>query len=203
MLGAAIDPVVATLEWALSELVRHPWIMKKLQKEIDTIVGLDRMVDESDSDKLQYLEMVIKETMRFHPISPLLVPHASMEDCMINGFHIPKQSTVLFNTYTMGRDSNNWNHPEKFIPDRFAECNTDYRGHDFELIPFGAGRRICAGMQLAVTEIRIVLAQLVHSFDWELPDGIAPTELDMTEVFSQVIFRAKPLSLTPKYRLNV
>lgn len=203
LLAAAIDPTAATMEWAMTELIRHPRVMKKLQKEIESVVGLDRMVDESDLDKVEYLEMVIKEILRFRPVSPLLIPHESTENCTIDGFHIPKESTVVFNMYTIGRDPSFWKDPEEFIPERFVDSKVDYRGRHFQLIPFGSGRRSCAGMQLAVTEIRIVLAQLMHCFDWELPGGISPAELDMTDVFSQTIFRANPLSLIPTYRLNI
>lgn len=203
MLAAAMDPVASTIEWALSELIRHPRTMKKLQNELETVVGLDRFVEESDLENLGYLEMVIKEILRLRPIAPLLAPHASIEDCKINEFHIPKDSIVVFNVYAIGRDPDVWDKAEEFYPERFAESSIDYRGRDFELIPFGSGRRVCAGMQLGLTEIRMVLAQLVHCFDLELPEGMSPGELDMTEEFAQVIFRANPLSVVPTYRLNI
>ncbi|KAI9196149.1 hypothetical protein LWI28_021467 [Acer negundo] len=204
MLAAAIDPVAATTEWALSQLLRHPRVMKKLQKELESVVGLDRIVEESDMDNLEYLELVVKETMRLHPVAPLLAPHESMEDCTVNGFHIPNKSLILVNVFTIGRDPSAWNDPDEFYPERFVGSSIDFRGRDFQLLPFGSGRRACAGIQMGFLEVRLLVAQLVHCFDWELPDGMLPNELDMTEGFSQVIFRANPLQAIPtKYRLII
>ncbi|KAK3227174.1 hypothetical protein Dsin_007036 [Dipteronia sinensis] len=198
----ASDPTSTTIEWALSELIKRPRIMKKVQKELESVVGLDRMVEESDLDNLEYLDMVIKENFRFRPVSPLLIPHESVQDCTVNGFHIPNKSRIMINVWAIGRDASIWNDPDEFLPERFIGSNIEPRGRDFELLPFGSGRRACAGMQLGLTVVRLVLAQLVHCFDWELPDGMLPTELDMTEEFGQVIFRAKHLMALPTYRLN-
>ncbi|KAK2639170.1 hypothetical protein Ddye_026965 [Dipteronia dyeriana] len=202
LIVAAIDPTATTIEWALSELIKRPRIMKKLQKELVSVVGLDRMVEESDLDNLEYLDMVIKENFRFRPVSPLLVPHESVQDCTVNGFRIPNKSRIMINVWAIGRDASIWSDPDEFLPERFVGSNIEPRGRDFELLPFGSGRRACAGMQLGLTVVRLVLAQLVHCFDWELPDGILPSELDMTEEFGQVIFRAKHLLALPTYRLN-
>ncbi|KAK3211907.1 hypothetical protein Dsin_016613 [Dipteronia sinensis] len=175
--------------------------MKKVQKELENVVGKDRMVEESDVDNLEYLNMVIKETFRIHPVVPFLI-HESREDCTVNGFHIPNKSRIFINTWAIGRDQNTWNDPEKFFPERFMESNIDLRGHDFELIPFGSGRRSCPGMQLGLIMVRLVLAQLMHCFNWELPDSMVATELDMTEQFGVVMSRTKHLCAIPTYRLN-
>ncbi|KAJ4715608.1 Cytochrome P450 [Melia azedarach] len=202
MLAATMDTSATAVEWALSELFKHPEILKKLQKELENSVGLDRMVEESDLDNLEYLDMVVKETLRLHPVAPLLLPHESIEDCTVNGFHIPKKSRVIINVWAIGRDPGAWKEPEKFFPERFVGSNIDLRGRDFQLLPFGSGRRGCPGMQLGLIIVKRVLAQLVHCFDWELPDGMLPEELDMTEVFGLVTPRAKHLLAIPTYRLN-
>ncbi|KAK1592093.1 hypothetical protein Q3G72_019396 [Acer saccharum] len=201
MLAAAMDTSAATIEWALSELIKYPRIMKKVHKELENVVGKDRMVEESDLDNLEYLNMVIKETFRIHPVVPFLI-HESREDCTVNGFHIPNKSRIFINTWAIGRDQNTWNDPEKFFPERFMESNIDLRGHDFELIPFGSGRRSCPGMQLGLIMVRLVIAQLMHCFNWELPDGMVATKLDMTEQFGVVMSRTKHLWAIPTYRLN-
>ncbi|KAK2655921.1 hypothetical protein Ddye_008973 [Dipteronia dyeriana] len=202
MLAAAMDTSATAVEWALSELIKHPRVMKKVQQELQNVVGLDRMVEESDLDSLEYLYMVIKESLRLHPVAPLLLPHQSREDCTVNGFHIPNKSRVIINVWAIGRDPSAWNDPEKFYPERFDGSNIDLRGHDFQLLPFGAGRRGCPGMQLGLTLVRLMLAQIVHCFDWKLPDNMLPNELDMTEEFSLVTLRAKHLFAIPTYRLN-
>ncbi|KAL5820375.1 hypothetical protein ACOSQ3_022257 [Xanthoceras sorbifolium] len=202
MLAAGIDTSAATIEWTLSELIKYPRIMKKLQNELENVVGKDKMVEESDLDNLEYLDMVIKESLRFHPVAPLLVPHESREDCIINGFHIPKKSRIFINAWAIGRDPEAWNDPDNFYRERFAGSNIDLYGRDFQLLPFGSGRRSYAGMQLGLTVVRLVLAQLIHCFDWELPDGMVTAELDMIEHFGLVTCKAKHLLVIPSYRLN-
>ncbi|KAL5753682.1 hypothetical protein ACOSP7_021904 [Xanthoceras sorbifolium] len=202
MLAAGIDTSAATIEWTLSELIKYPRIMKKVQNELENVVGKDKMVEESDLDNLEYLDMVIKESLRFHPVAPLLVPHESREDCIINGFHIPKKSRIFINAWAIGRNPEAWNDPDNFYPERFAGSNIDLYGRDFQLLPFGSGRRSYAGMQLGLTVVRLVLAQLIHCFDWELPDGMVTAELDMIEHFGLVTCKAKHLLVIPSYRLN-
>ncbi|KAJ8771173.1 hypothetical protein K2173_025777 [Erythroxylum novogranatense] len=203
MLAASMDSSTTVVEWALSELMKNSQIMKKLQKELDEKVPMNRMVEESDVEGLNYIEMVVKETFRLHPIAPLLVPHMSTEDITIEGFHIPKNSRVFINTWAIGRDPTVWSDAEMFFPERFVGSNIDFRGKDFELLPFGSGRRSCPGMLMGMTTVRLLLARLVHSFDWELPDGMLPSKLDMTEVFGLVTPRATPLVAIPTYRLTV
>ncbi|KAL0424422.1 UNVERIFIED_CONTAM: cytochrome [Sesamum radiatum] len=176
--------------------------MKKLQKELETVVRLDHMVEESHLDKLEYLDFVVKETLRLHPVVPLLIPHESMEDCVIDGFHIPKGSRTMVNIWAIGRDPKVWSDPEVFKPERFIGSNIDLRGHNFQLIPFGSGRRGCPGLQLGLTVVRLAVSQLVHCFDWELPNGMLPSDLDMSEHFGIVTSRAKHLMAIPRYRLH-
>lgn len=183
MMGASIDTSATVIEWAISELIRHPQVMKKLQHELKKVVGMNRIVEESDIESLDYLDMVVKETLRLHPPAPLLLPHESIEDCTVGGFHIPRKSRVIVNAWAIGRDPHAWADPEKFIPERFEGTSIDVRGHDFQLVPFGSGRRGCPGMQLGLIVIQLVLAQLAHCFDWELPDNMSPSELDMSEEF--------------------
>ncbi|XP_027074180.1 cytochrome P450 71AU50-like [Coffea arabica] len=201
LLVASMDTSVTAVEWAISELLRHPEAMRKLQKELEEKVGLERIVEESDIEGLEYLDMVIKESMRLHPVAPLLLPHESMEDCTVDDFHIQKKSRIIINIYTIGRDPNVWPDPETFNPERFKDSNIDLRGQDFRLIPFGSGRRSCPGLQLGLLLVRFVLAQLVHCFNWELADNIRPTDLDMSEAFGIVTSRATHLRVIPTYRL--
>ncbi|MBA0767112.1 hypothetical protein Gotri_016062 [Gossypium trilobum] len=202
MMVGALDTSAATLEWALSELLRHPRVLLKLQQELESIVGNKRMVEENDLPKLEYLDMVVKEIFRLHPVAPLLVPRESVEDIIIDGCYIPKQSRVLVNIWAMGRDPNTWsNNAEEFFPERFIDSNIDLHGHDFELIPFGAGRRLCPGKKLGLITVKLILAQLVHCFNWELPSEMSPNELDMTENFGVSLPRKINLCVKPTYRM--
>ncbi|WOG81803.1 hypothetical protein DCAR_0100954 [Daucus carota subsp. sativus] len=202
MFAASADTASTTIEWTLSELIRHPRAMKKVQKELEQVVGMDKMVEESDLESLEYLNMVIKEAMRLHPVAPLLLPHHSLEDCTVDGFLIPKNSRVIINVWAIGRDPKVWTDAEKFLPERFGGSNIDLRGRDFELIPFGSGRRGCPGMQLGLTIVRLVVAQLLHCFNWDLPNGMQLSELDMTEEFGILVGRATHLIAIPTCRLQ-
>ncbi|KAJ0553466.1 putative 5-epiaristolochene 1,3-dihydroxylase [Helianthus annuus] len=200
MVAGAIDTAKTSIEWILSVLIKHPRVMKELQKELKTMVGDKMMVEESDLTRLRYLHMVVKETFRLYPVAPLLVPHQSMEDIVINGYTIPKKTRVLVNYWAFGRDqkvwSDNW---EEFLPERFLDNEIDFRGHDFKLIQFGIGRRGCPGINLGLLNIGLVVSNMVHWFDWELPNGMSPTELDMKEKFGLTIPREKPLLAVPIY----
>ncbi|XP_022950466.1 cytochrome P450 CYP736A12-like isoform X1 [Cucurbita moschata] len=202
ILAAAMDSSATTVGWAMLELIRHPHIMKKMQDELEKVVGLNRLVEESDLKNLEYSAMVVKEILRLHPLAPLLVPHESVEDCTVDDFHIPKKSRIIVNAWAIGRDPSAWIDPEKFIPDRFIGCQVDVKGKNFQLIPFGAGRRSCPGMQLGLIMVNLLLAQLVHCFDWELPNGMPPSELNMTKKFGLTCPRARDLMVVPSYRLN-
>ncbi|KAM3703243.1 hypothetical protein ACB094_04G084700 [Castanea mollissima] len=202
MISGAYDTSAATIEWTFSELLRHPRVVKQVQAELEGVVGMNRMVEETDLANLTYLDMVVKESLRLHPIGPLLVPHESMEDIELNGYYVPKKSRIIINIWAIGRDSYVWsNNVEEFYPERFINSNIDLRGHDFQLIPFGSGRRGCPGIHLGLRTIKYVLAQLLHCFHWALPSGMLPNDLDMTEKFGLSMRRAKHLYAMPTYRL--
>ncbi|KAL0395593.1 UNVERIFIED_CONTAM: cytochrome [Sesamum calycinum] len=201
LLIAGMDTSASTIEWTLSELIRHPQVVKKLQKELET-VGMDQMVEESHLHRLEYLDFVVKETLRLHPVGPLLIPHESMEDCVIDGFHIPKGSRTIVNVWAIGRDPKVWPDPDVFKPERFIGSNIDLKGLDFQLLPFGSGRRSCPALQLGLLMVQLVVSQLVHCFDWQLPNGMQPSDLDMSEHFGLVVARAKHIMAIPSYRLH-
>ncbi|XP_049397217.1 cytochrome P450 71AU50-like [Solanum stenotomum] len=165
LLIGSTDTVSTAIEWIVSELLRHPKVIKKLQNELEQAVDMNRMVEESDFERLEYLGMVIKEGLRLHPPSPLLPPHESIEDCIVDGFDIPKGSRLYVNAWAIGRDPKAWSEPEKFMPERFVDSNIDLHRRDFQLLPFGSGRRSCSALQLGLTIVRLVIAQLVHCFD--------------------------------------
>ncbi|GMN58875.1 hypothetical protein TIFTF001_027977 [Ficus carica] len=160
------------------------------------------MVEEKDLRKLDYLNLVITESFRLHPVAPLIVPRESREDITIEEYFIPKKSRIIVNTWAIGRDPNVWSqNMEELHPERFIGSDIDLRGHDFRLLPFGPGHRGCPGMQLGLVTVQFVLAQLVHCFSWELPNGMKPNDVDMTEVFGLSVGRANHLLATPTYRL--
>lgn len=203
IISAATDTSSTSIEWIMSELIKNPRVLKKCHEELNAVVGLDRMVEESDIPKLEYLYMVIKEGLRLHPVAPLLGPHEAMEDIVIDGYYIPKQSRIIVNSWALGRNPDVWsNNVEEFFPERFEGTNIDLRGQNFQLLPFSSGRRGCPGMPLGLLNVQVVVAALVHCFEWELPVGTTPDNLDMTEKFGLTIPRLNHLFALPKYRLS-
>ncbi|KAA8541196.1 hypothetical protein F0562_025197 [Nyssa sinensis] len=205
MIVGTIDTSATAIEWVLSELLRHPRVMRQVQEELNSVVGMDRsIVEETDLAKLNYLDMVIKESLRLPPVAPLLIPRESVEDIVIGEYYIPKKSRIIVNCWALGRDSEVWSkNVEEFLPKRFKGSDIDLKGCDFQLIPFGSGRRGCPGMNLGLLNIRLVVAQLVHCFHWELPNGMSTAEMDMAEKFDLSSPRAKHLLAVPKYCLGV
>ncbi|KAE8693193.1 geraniol 8-hydroxylase-like [Hibiscus syriacus] len=194
---AGSDTSALTTEWAMAELLRKPEVLKETKREVMEVIGTERAVHESDIDKLPYLQAVVKETMRLHPVAPLLLPYKVKKDVEICGYNIPKNAQLLVNAWGIGRDPKYWTDPLSFRPERFLDSSLDFRGRDFEYIPFGAGRRICSGMPLAVRMVHLMLASMVHSFDWKLPPGINPQDLDMQEQFGTTLRKAVPLCVVP------
>lgn len=201
MLEGSVDEAPGAIEWAFTELLRHPEAMKKAREELERVVGMDRSVRESDIPKLTYLGMVIKETLRRHALVPFLLHHTK-EEFVLDGYKIPLGSNVMICAWAMARDPNLWPNADEFIPERFENSSIDVKGHDYRFLPFGSGRRGCAGMMFGLLLGTSVLAQLVHCFDWELPNGMSPLELDMKEKFGLTMTRAVHLRATPVYRLR-
>ncbi|CAI0439056.1 unnamed protein product [Linum tenue] len=186
------------LEWTMSELVRDERVMKKAQTEVRAVFGKRGKVEETEIHELNYLKMVIKESLRLHPPLPLLVPRESLEQCEMEGFTIPEKTKVIVNAWAIGRDPKCWSEPERFYPERFMDSRTaDYKGNDFEFIPFGAGRRICPGISFGVSSVETALANLLFHFDWKLPGGVKPESLDMDELFGLGVRRKNDLHLIP------
>ncbi|KAK9039736.1 hypothetical protein V6N11_014929 [Hibiscus sabdariffa] len=196
------ETVASAIEWALAELMRNPEEMKRVQQELAEVVGLDRRVEESDLDKLTYLKCTVKETLRLHPPIPLLL-HETAEDAVVAGYEIPARSRVMINAWAIGRDKNLWEEADSFKPSRFLrEGVPDFKGSNFEFIPFGSGRRrSCPGMQLGLYALDMAVAHLLPCFTWELPDGMKPSELDMSDIFGLTAPRATRLYAVPKKRL--
>ncbi|KAJ1699415.1 hypothetical protein LUZ63_007927 [Rhynchospora breviuscula] len=196
--AAGIDTTYVTVDWAMSELIKNPKIMNKLQEEVRGTVKHGDMVTSEDLNQMGYLKAVIKETLRLHPPIPLLLPRESMAECEIDGFTIPKGTKVIINAWAIGREAKSWEAPEEFMPERFTGSQVDYKGNDFQLIPFGAGRRICPGILFATATAELSLANMIHHFDWELPSGIEREEFDMSESPGFSVHRKDELQLVVK-----
>nr|WLK78564.1 flavone synthase [Salvia plebeia] len=176
---AGTDTTAIISEWAISELINNPSVLKKAQDEITKVVGLERVLQESDGPNLPYLQAVIKETFRLHPPIPMLM-RKSISDCVVDGYTIPANTLLFVNLWSMGRDPKIWDCPAAFRPERFLEkanAAIDIKGQHFELLPFGTGRRGCPGMLLGIQEVVIIIGSMIQCFDWELPDGTGAVDM--------------------------
>ncbi|KAK7291589.1 hypothetical protein RIF29_06855 [Crotalaria pallida] len=193
MFTAGTDTTSTFLDWAMTELIRHPNVMRKLQDEVRNVAGDRRDITEEDLVHMPYLKAVAKETLRLHVPIPLLVPHECMQDINLKGYRIAAGTRVIVNAWAIARDPEYWDEPEEFKPERFMDSAIDVKGNDFQVTPFGAGRRGCPGIAFAMAVNEIVLANLVHQFDWGLPDGASVENLDMSETFGLTMHRKIPL----------
>lgn len=205
MIAAATDTSAVTNEWAMVEVIKHPRVLKKVQEELDRVVGKDRMVMESDLVHLNYLRCVVRETFRMHPAGPFLIPHESTRATTINGYYIPEKTRVFINTHGLGRNPKIWDNVEEFKPERHLTLDGSRveisHGADFKILPFSAGKRKCPGAPLGVTLVLLALARLFHSFDWSPPPGLSHQDIDTIEVYGMTMPKAQPLMAIARPRL--
>ncbi|KAJ0097272.1 hypothetical protein Patl1_28599 [Pistacia atlantica] len=175
MLLAGTDTSAVTLEWAMSNLVNHPETLKKARTELDNQIGQDRLMDEPDLSKLQYVQSIVSETLRLYPAAPLLVPHSSSSDSSIGGYDVARETILLVNAWAIHRDPKLWDDPNNFKPERF--CNEEGQAHKL-IMPFGLGRRACPGAGLAQRVVGLALGSLIQCFEWE---RINEEMVDMSE----------------------
>ncbi|KAH6795332.1 hypothetical protein C2S51_036318 [Perilla frutescens var. frutescens] len=195
LLAGGADTAAGIVEWAIHIVMRHPRVLEKAKEELDRVIGRSRWVEEEDFSQLPYIDAIMIETMRLHPLSPLLPPHYAINDCKVAGYDISKGTIVIINTYSTGRDPNSWDSPEEFLPERFIGKEIDMLGNYFALLPFGSGRRRCPGYNLGLKIVRTTLANLLHGFNLKLVDGMRPEDVCMDEVSGLTTHPKQPLSI--------
>ncbi|CAI9274304.1 unnamed protein product [Lactuca saligna] len=196
------DTTSTMAEWTMAELLKHPEIMKKIQDELEEVVGLNNIVEESHLSKLHYLDAAIKETFRLHPPLPLLIGRCPNMCCNVGGYTVPKGSNVFINVWAIHRDPKYWENPTEFDPNRFLNpdgtTKYDYSGNNTNFLAFGSGRRRCPGVPLGEKMLVYLLASLLHSFDWTLPKD---KEHELSDKFGIVLKKRNPLMAIPSQRL--
>ncbi|CAN1273729.1 Demethylepipodophyllotoxin synthase [Linum perenne] len=197
---AASDTTTVTMTWLLALLINHPDVLRKAQLEIDNNVGKQRQVQESDLHNLIYLKAIVNETLRLYPAGPLSIPHQSMEDCSVAGHMIKEGTRLIVNISKIQRDPKIWPNPDEFQPDRFLTTHKDIdvKGQNFELIPFGSGRRMCPGLNFALQVMYLTMATLLHGFDFSRATS---EPVDMRESIGLTNPRASPLEVVLNPRL--
>jgi cytochrome P450 len=187
----------------MAELLKNEKvIMSKAKHELEQIIGKGNSVEESDISKLPYLQAIVKETFRLHPSVPFLIPRKANANVEICGYTIPKDAHVLVNIWTIGRNSSIWENANLFSPERFLKSEIDVKGHNFELIPFGAGRRICPGLSLATRMLYLMLGSLINCFNWKFEDGMKIDDMNMEDNFGITLTKAQPVRIIPERKKN-
>lgn len=192
---------MVSLTWALSLLLKNRHVLMKVQEELDMHVGRGRLVNEGDISKLVYLQAIVKESLRLYPPGPLSGPREAAEDCTISGFHVAKGTRIVVNLWKIHTDPTIWSEPLEFKPERFLTThkNVDVKGQNFELIPFGSGRRACPGITFGLQMLHLPLASLIHAFEISTPSNSA---VDMAATFGLTNVKSTPLDVVLKPRLS-
>ncbi|XP_049370052.1 6,7,8-trihydroxycoumarin synthase-like [Solanum verrucosum] len=199
VLLAGSETSAAAVVWTMTALIKNPKAMKKVQDEIRKSIGNKGIVNEDDIQNMPYFKAVIKEAFRLYPPVPLLVPRETMKKSTLEGYEIQPGTIVQVNAWAIARDSEIWENSKEFIPERFLNSDIDFKGQDFEFIPFGAGRRGCPGMALGVASVELALSNLLYSFDWELPFGMKKEDIDTDVKPGLTMHKKNDLCLIPKY----
>lgn len=203
MFTGGTDTSSTVIEWTMSELMRHPPIMAKVQEEARRVFGGKGAVDETGINELKYMKLVLMESLRLHPPVCLLIREC-IESCKIGGYDIPSKTKVLINSWAMSRDPTLWGDDcEVFNPERFLGSSIDYKGAYLQYLPFGSGRRMCPGMLFGMVNVELPLAKLLYYFDWKLPNDMKPQDLDMAEVRGGTTRRKSELVLIPVPRFPI
>nr|AJD25201.1 cytochrome P450 CYP82D71 [Salvia miltiorrhiza] len=200
LIAGGTDTTSVVFIWAIALLLNNRRVLEKAQEELDKHVGKERRVEESDIANLVYLQAIVKETLRLYPPGPLGGARRVTQDCSIGGYNIPKGTWLIVNLWKLHRDPRVWQDPSEFRPERFlnGESNADVKGQDFELIPFGAGRRICPGINFGVQMLHLVLASLLQAFDL---NTVSDEGVDMSESAGLTNIKATPLDVVIAPRL--
>ncbi|OMO81610.1 Cytochrome P450 [Corchorus olitorius] len=204
LIFATLDNPANAVEWAMAEMLNNPEILQKATMEIDTVVGnKDRLVQETDLPKLNYITACAREAFRLHPIAPFNLPHVSNVDATVAGYFIPKGSHVLLSRSGLGRNPKVWDEPLTFKPERHlregSSSKVDLTEHELRFISFGTGRRGCMGVALGTELTIMLLARLIQGFTWNVPPG--ESKIDISEAKNSLSL-AKPLHAIATPRLS-
>ncbi|RVX03269.1 4-hydroxyphenylacetaldehyde oxime monooxygenase [Vitis vinifera] len=161
-------------------------------------LGDDSINEESQSDEESPRRSSSEGDNEAASSVPLLVPRETLQKCSIDGYEIPPKTLVFVNAWAIGRDPEAWENPEEFMPERFLGSSVDFRGQHYKLIPFGAGRRVCPGLHIGVVTVELTLANLLHSFDWEMPAGMNKEDIDLDTIPGIAMHKKNALCLVAK-----
>lgn len=201
-LNAGTDTTSTALQWIMANLVKYPHIQSKLYDEIISVVGPppppprpgvepESVINEEELKKMPYLKAVVLEALRRHPPAHFVLPHRVTKEVEVLGFTIPEGASINFMVAEMGLDPKVWEDPMVFKPERFINGDFDITGSKgIKMMPFGAGRRICPGFDLALLHLEYFVANLIWYFHWSPPDGY---HVDLSEKLEFTVVMKNPL----------
>ena len=202
VLMAAVDNPSNAFEWALAEMINQPNLLQRAIEELDSVVGKERLVQESDIPKLNFVKACAREAFRLHPLADFNVPHVSMSDTTVGNYFIPKGSHVLLSRKGLGRNPKVWNEPLKFKPERHLTSdngsNVVLTEPNLRFISFSTGRRGCPGVMLGTTMTVMLFARLLHGFTWTAPPNVS--KINLVESNNEINL-AEPLMAVAEPRL--
>lgn len=192
MIFRGTDTVAILIEWIMARMILHPEIQAKAQKELDTCVGCNKHVRDSDIPNLRYLQAIVKEVLRMHPPGPLLSwARLAIDDVHVDKVLIPAGTTAMVNMWAIAHDPSIWEDPWAFRPERFMEEEVSVMGSDLRLAPFGAGRRVCPGKALGLATVQLWVASLLQEFIW-LPSS--SNSVNLSECLKLSLEMKEPLN---------
>jgi len=198
---ATVDNPSNAFETALAEMISQPELLRRAVEELDRVVGKERLVQESDIPKLNYVKACAKEAFRLHPIAPFIPPRVSMSDTVVGNYFIPKGSHVMLSRQELGRNPKVWDEPYKFKPERHLKSDADdvvLTEPNLKLISFSTGRRGCPGVMLGTTMTVMLFARLLHGFTWSAPPNVSTINISGSD---DNILHAQPLVAIAQPRL--
>ncbi|KAF9223646.1 cytochrome P450 [Gyrodon lividus] len=173
--AAASETTFSTLSIFILAMLLNPDVQKCAQAEIDSVIGSDltRLPVWEDRSSLPYIDAVIKETLRWHPVAPLGIPHATVDEDVYEGYYIPKGATILVNAWAMSRDPVNYPRPNEFLPERFLGSDKGTNGVPVGApsFAFGFGRRVCVGRHVADASLWAAIVNMLAIFRFEPVPG--------------------------------
>ncbi|KAI4967180.1 hypothetical protein ZWY2020_029509 [Hordeum vulgare] len=203
ILAAGTETTKITVEWAMAELMRNPDVMAAVRAEMKAALPQEMVITEADVAKLPYLQAAVKESMRLHPVAPLLLPRMVVEEGVeIGGYAVPKGATLIFNSWSIMRDPTAWERPDEFLPERFlGKTELGMWGKEVKFIPLGSGRRLCPALPMVELLVPFMVASMLHAFQWRLPEGMSPHQVDVTERYTSddILVMDVPLKLVPMF----
>ncbi|XP_032040657.1 cytochrome P450 2K6-like [Aythya fuligula] len=178
LFAAGTDTTSTTLRWGLLLMMKYPEIQKKVQDEIEQVLGSNPPRIEHRT-QMPYTDAVIHEVQRFANILPLSLPHETTEDVTLKGYFIPKGTYIIPLLTSVLRDKSQWEKPDTFYPEHFLDSEGKFVKKD-AFMPFSAGRRICAGETLAKMELFLFFTSLLQRFTFHPPPGVSTSDLDIS-----------------------